>query len=322
MRKMGKRLLAVLSVLVVLMTGCSKETITKEETVRSDVQAEAMIVLTNERNRYEKVYTDQIWSVPVGTSGMNFEEYLAQQVEDFMYELDHIVNLAEEYGIILDKEEERLVSQASAEYYDSLTASDRSYMGIEKEDVSRLYSRYCLANKAVDELTRNIDLEVSDSEARVCEVLQIYVTDRSKAEEAYKQVTEQEADFESVARKYSENTQIRRQMARGEQDEALEEVVFALEDGQISSIVEDQGGYSIFYSIEDYDEEATLLRKSEISQARKNTAFLMIYEKYMQEYGKKEKSPLNLENIHFSPEDGAETDQFFEIYDKYLKQKV
>ena len=62
MRKMGKRLLAVLSVLVVLMTGCSKETITKEETVRSDVQAEAMIVLTNERNRYEKVYSDLVCS--------------------------------------------------------------------------------------------------------------------------------------------------------------------------------------------------------------------------------------------------------------------
>lgn len=321
MRKTGKRLLAVLSVTAVLMAGCSKETFTKEETAKSDVQAEAMIVLTNERNRYEEVYTDQIWSVPVGTSGMDFEEYLAQQVEDFMYELDHIVNLAEEYGIILNKEEERLVSQAAAEYYDSLTASDRSYMGIEKEDVSRLYGRYCLANKTVDELTRNIDLEVSDSEARVCEVFQIYVTDRSKAEEAYAQVTEQGADFESVARKYSENTQIRRQMARGEQDEALEEAIFALEDGQISSIVEDQGGYSIFYSIEDYDEEATLLRKSEISQARKNTAFLMIYENYMQEHGNQEKLSLNLENIHFSSEDGADTDQFFEIYDKYLKEK-
>lgn len=305
------------------LAGCKQSSVfNANETVRSDVRAEAMIVLTNERNRYEAVYTDEIWKVPVGTSGINFEEYLAMQVTAFMQELENIVDLAEEHGIVLDKEEERLVSQAALEYYDSLTSSDISYMGIKKEDVISLYTKYCLANKTVGELTKNIDLEVSDSEARVCEVYEIFVTDRAEAEEAYAQVTEEKADFETVARKYSKKSQIRRQIARGESDEALENVIFALEDGDISPVVETDGGYSVFYSIEDYDEEATLLRKQEISDARKNTAFLMVYEAYQQSHPDRKELALDLESVEFSPKDNVKTDQFFEIYKEYFTMRV
>lgn len=307
--------------LCLLLAGCSKGVFTGNESVRSDLRAEAMIVITNERNRYEDVYTDQIWTVPVGASGINFEEYLAEQVGDFMHELDNIVDMASEYGIVLDKEEERLVSQASAAYYDSLTASDLSYMGIQKEDVSRLYTKYCLANKTVGELTQNIDLEVSDSEARVCVVCQIYTEDRARAEEAYTQVTEGKMEFEAAARKYSENSQIRRNIARGEYDEVLDAAVFSLEDGQTSEILADGAGYSIFYSIEDYDEEATLARKQEISAARKNTAFLMLYEKYVEEHPKAKSPALALDDLKFSSKDKVSTDQFFEIYEKYFERR-
>lgn len=312
-------MLVVCICLCLWLAGCKDNSVfTANETVRPDVYAEAMIVLTNERNRYEAVYTDEIWSVPVGTSGMNFEEYLAMQVTAFMQELEHIVDLAEEKGIVLDKEEERLVSQAAAEYYDSLTSSDISYMGIGKDDVTHLYTKYCLANKAVGELTKNIDLEVSDSEARVCEVYEIFATDRAKAEEAYAQVTEEKADFETVARKYSEKSQIRRQIARGESNEELETVIFSLEDGDISPIVKIDGGYAVFYSIEDYNEEATLLRKQEISDARKNTAFLMVYEEYRKNHPERKDLALDLEAVEFSPKDNVATDQFFEIYKKYF----
>ena len=46
-------------------------------------------------------------------------------------------------------------------------------MGISIEDVQIMYEEYCLANKMVTETTKDMDLEISDSEAKVIVLQQI-----------------------------------------------------------------------------------------------------------------------------------------------------
>ncbi|MDO4295972.1 MAG: peptidylprolyl isomerase [bacterium] len=312
-----KRIKYVAFAALLFVTGCSRSVFSGTETANTELAAEARIVLTNERNRYEEVYSSQIWEVPVGTSGMNFREYLALQVTDFMQELENINLLAQEKEIVLDKEDERIISQASAKYYDSLTEADLANMNIDKEDVLRLYTKYHLANKTVDVLTGNIDLEVSDSEARVCEVYQIVLDTKESAEAVYAEACMEGSNFENLAKKYSKSSQISRKIARGACS-AAEAAVFDLEDGEVSPVIETEEGYCVFYSVEDYDEEATLQRKQEISAARKNTAFLMIYDAFLQEQSPKELQ-LGLEEVEFSKEDGVQTDCFFEVYQSYTE---
>ena len=54
----------------------------------------------------------------------------------------------------------------SETYYNGLTPEDIAYMGIEQEDVLTMYQEYHLANKIVAELTKEMNLEISDSEAQ------------------------------------------------------------------------------------------------------------------------------------------------------------
>lgn len=52
---------------------------------------------------------------------------------------------------------------------------------MDKQDVYELYEDYHLANKLVDELTGQVDLEISDSEAKVITVQEISVSDEGQA---------------------------------------------------------------------------------------------------------------------------------------------
>ena len=60
-----------------------------------------MTVAATERNRYQNIYTGQLWSVAADGSGTTFEALLKGQMEQFLTELAAINLLAEEKGLSL-----------------------------------------------------------------------------------------------------------------------------------------------------------------------------------------------------------------------------
>ena len=86
----------------------------------------------------------------------------------------------------------------------------------------------------MDELTKDVSLEISDSEARVIQVQEIAVSEEAKAQEVYEKVVSEGADFAATARKESENSEIDVIVGRGERDDAYESNVFALETGAVT----------------------------------------------------------------------------------------
>ena len=58
-------------------------------------------------------------------------------------------------------------------YYEGLTEGDLNYIQVSKQEVEHLYEKYYMANKLVNELTKEVDLEISDSEAKVIDLQQI-----------------------------------------------------------------------------------------------------------------------------------------------------
>lgn len=55
-------------------------------------------------------------------------------------------------------------------------------MGVTEADVQHIYEDYGLAEKLAGQLTDNVALEVSDSEAKVIHVSQIKTSDESEAD--------------------------------------------------------------------------------------------------------------------------------------------
>ena len=68
-----------------------------------------MTVAATERNRYQNIYTGQLWSVAADGSGTTFESLLKGQMEQFLTELAAINLLAEEKGVELTNQEKTQV---------------------------------------------------------------------------------------------------------------------------------------------------------------------------------------------------------------------
>ena len=278
--------LSWIAAITMMLSGCSvAETLTpvrKEE--KEYGKAETMVILSTERLRYEDVYTEELWSAAVDQDGTTFETVLLSQVHDFLIELKTMSNMAKEQKIELTSREKELVKEASENYFEALGSSRAAEFELTKEQVSALYTDYWTAEKLVEQLTESMNLEVSDSEAKVIEVAQIEVSTVEEAGEVLAKVTEEGADFYSIAKAYSENDEIKKQIYYGLMGGEYEAAAYGLKADEFSGIVEDSGKYYILKCLDDYNEEATKVRKEAMIREQKNEAFHRSYQAYKNEH--------------------------------------
>ena len=303
-----------------LISGCSV-TETLSPTGKGEKEygkAEAMVILTTEKLRYEDVYTEEIWSASVDRQGTAFESVLLPQIRDFLIDLKTMSNMAEEWEIALTSREKELTAEAAAQYYLALGSTMAEEFELEQSDVRDLYEDYWTAEKLVARLTGDLNLEVSDSEAKVITVAQIELFNRETAEEVLEKVQEEGSDFYSIAKEYSENEEIKRQIYRGLTGAEYEDAAFAMAEGEVSDVVADEGRFYILKCLDDYDEEATRVRKEQMMQEKKTEAFHTSYQAYKSEH------PLTGDEEFWSTRSVAESPaveaDFFAIYEDVCGQ--
>lgn len=123
------RLWCLVLIMVLLAAGCKARppvTVKKEIGVTLR-RPEIMLVVATERNRYEQIYTSQIWDIAVVEDGTTFQEYLLEQIKQFMVDLKRIGAMAQEYGITLDNGEMEQLRRLAQDYYSQLTEADKAY---------------------------------------------------------------------------------------------------------------------------------------------------------------------------------------------------
>ena len=312
--------LAMCLALALSVTGCSKKTVSSDgvRTVEKDyTKGQIMVVAATERNRYQNIYTSQLWSVKADDSGATFEEKLLGQIEQFLIELGTTNLMADEQGIELTGQEKDSLKALAKEYYRGLSEQDRDYMGVTESEVYDLYCEYYRADKLVAELTRDENLEVSDAEAKVIQVQQLVLDSRERAEDILSQVQQENADFANIASRSSRDVQINHTMEWSSDMDIREEAAFTLEQDEISDILEQDGKYYVLKCTNAYDEEATAARKSMLAQEKKTKAFLAIYEPFVRKHTVKLKDNLE-EIVDFSKGQGCTSDNFFQMYHNYF----
>ena len=309
-----KLLAAVTGAFLMFTGGCSQELPGEEEppAPQTYTWSQIMVIAVTERNRYEQVYTDRIWDA-VMEGGETFEEYLLDQVRIFMENMKTMTLLAEDQGIVLSTGEQDRVRRLARNYYSELSRTEIEYMGISEEDVAVLYQDYYTANKVVEKLTEGLDLEVSDSEAKVITIREMRLKDRASADLAYGKLQEEGSDFSAVAREVTGASPQERRIGRGEVPEALEEAAFGLASGQVSQVVELEDGFCLIQCVNDYEMDATRERKAQIYKERKNWAFQQIYSQFQSEH-KAVISDEEWSAISFEGGEDVDTADFFLLY--------
>lgn len=275
---------------------------------------EARVYLTNYQNIYGTAYGIDLWKHDFG------ENSLEKYVKDITLEkLAYVVTmdlLAESQGVALTEEEMAQAGEAAKEYYASLSQEEIEYLGVTESDILEYYSHYALARKLYQSLTSSVNEEVSDDEARVIEIMQIFVRDGTKASEVAARL-ENGDDFASVANNYNQLSAIQVTVSRDELPEEVEQVAFQLDDGEISGKIETDGGYYFVKCLNKYNEELTEANKSNIVEKREKEAFDDVYNTYV--FGLS--SDLNQElweNLELDTSGTISTDSFFEVFEKYF----
>ncbi len=274
---------------------------------------EAMVYLTNYQNIYGTSCGVDLWQHDFG------DDSLSQYIKDItMEELTQVycMNLlAGEREMELSEEEVKSVSDAAREYYGTLSTEEIVYLGVSEADIREYYSHYALAGKLYHSLTDGVNAEVSDDEARIMEIMQIFVSDSGKAAEVRAKLDNGD-DFASVANNYNELPVIQTTISRDDVAAEVEQVAFSLDNDEISGMISVENGYYFIKCLNKYDVELTEANKSNIVEKREKEAFDDVYNEFVSSRS----SWLNRELWNgVVPDTGGEmkTDRFFEVFAKY-----
>lgn len=276
---------------------------------------EAKVYLANYQNIYGEAYTLDLWKHDFGDESL--EAYIKTITLNELVTMACMIQLAEEQGMTLTEEDESNILEAASVYYESLSEADRDYLDVSEAEIAEYYRHYVLAQKVYQFLTSEISGEVSDDEARVMEVMQIFVTDAATAAEVSAKLRNGE-DFVSVANAYNELANIQANISREDLPEEAEAVIFQMDDGDISDVIKVEDGYYFVKCLDKYNEELTEANKEIIVAKREKEAFDDVYNEFMEGLS----SYINQEawdelKVDFAS--GIETDSFFKTYKMYFE---
>lgn len=324
-RKKTAGIIAGVLLTAVLMSGCQignkdivvSNTLNQKQVFKIGGMAcglkEARVYLTNYQNIYGTAYGVDLWEHDFG------DDSLVNYVKDVtLGELTKVICmdlLAESREMELTEEELGKVSEAAAEYYASLNEEETAYLDVTENDINEYYRHYALAQKLYNSLTDEVNEEVSDDEARVIEVMQIFVTDSADAMEVKARLDNGE-DFAAVANNYNELPSIQVTAARDDYPEAVEEVAFSLDNDQISGMITAENGYYFIKCLNKYNVELTEANKSNIVQKREEEAFDDEYNEFVSELSSKINEDL-WSALTLNTGEEITTDSFFEVFQKY-----
>jgi len=295
---------------------------------------EIMVYLTTFFNEYVDTYGQEMWHYDFG--GVSLEEHVKDVVLSKMTQIKIMNLMAEERNITLNDKEKSQVGAAAESYVDLLTESLKEQEKITVEVAKKVYGEYALANKVYTTITEAADMEISDDEARAVTAQVIYFKNWKMKNKEKTALTEAETlkviktarealrkanageDFSALALQYSDDKQTTKSYARGSVEPEFEELLFSMDEGDISQVLELSDGYYIVKCISTMDYDATQKNKVVLAKQRKQEAFSKAYNEVAidthSQFRDKQWDLITLnEEIHKTEAN------FFDIYDEYFK---
>jgi len=240
------------------------------------------IQLASGRKNISSVYTDTVFDVIVDDEGNTYNDSYLEVMRKYLIKADTMRLMCDDRGIKLTSSEKEEITELSEAYMNELEKCDHAGE-ITSEDIYQILADRVLMDKLRTEITGESNMEVSESEARIMNVSIMVLSNSEDAEKALARI-EKGDDFLKVARESSLEAQIEKRISREDLDSRIVEAVFALEDEQVSPVMEVAGRYYIVKCNKSYDPEATAVHKEKMIRQRVSEAVGREYERYAAEH--------------------------------------
>ena len=249
-----------------------------EECSREEIK----VYLCNYQNIYGQEYGVNLWEHDFGE--LEGIDSLEKYVRDItLYELGTVMcmkQLADKQGVTLTEDELSKVDVITTEYYESLSKEELAYMELDRKELQSVYEKYALAQKLYVTLTQGVNEEVSDDEARVIRIQQIYVKNLADAEIVRAKLAGGEA-FDAVASSYNEADIIETTLKRGVYPTEVDTVAFNLDNNEQSDMIITGEGYYFICCINKFEPELTEENKSSIISQRRKEQFEDVFKEFV-----------------------------------------
>ena len=235
-------------------------------------------------------YGSDVWQtvLPDGGEGTSMENLTREEVVKEIVRVKTLCAHAEELGITLSESEIADLNQKADDFCDGLTDEQQQTMEITKEKAEKVMQENAIATKVENEILADRKIEISDEEARMTTFYDMYFacyrmdengvitpyTDDQKKQQ-YDNAAQacatlatadlqENADAENIE-KLAEYYQLdQAQMQTMSPSQILEtygqdvyDLLYSMENGQYSTVVETQYGYHVFQMIALTDQAKT-----------------------------------------------------------------
>lgn len=276
--------------------------------------SEAKVLLLNYQNQYRDVYGVDLWAA-TGEDNTELVTYIKDLTVSQLAEIYLMSHIGTDQDMELTEEEMAHVEAAAAAYYSSLNQEEKDYTGATEKDIKSLYEHYAMAQKVYATLTQGVSQEVSDDDARVMSVMQIYNEDEAKVRNAYNQLKKGN-DFAKTAKTYGSLTSINSTINRADTPDDIEETVFGLSNKEYTEVLPLGEGYVIYYCVNNLEEELTLENKDVVLKQRMEDAVNKTYSTYAASTDSKLYTD-KWSKVSMEPNEAMVTISFFDVFEEH-----
>lgn len=304
MRKLGKKIIALVAVATMAMTslvGCGSVDDNAVVVTVGDDKVTAGFVdfymryqqALMQEDTYASYYGEDFWDLELIEEGKTYEESVKESIIETLQTMYIVGDHAEEYDVTLT-EEELADIEAAAEAFDKANdAETKEKVSADKEMAIAYLKLRTIAFKMGEAMVADVNTEVSDEEAaqkRMRYVLYATSTtsdDGTTIEMSEEEVKDKKADAETTLANAKANGSLETYAKEkslesktltfdSESTDLAEEVIKAadaLEEGGFAELIETEDGFYVIQLESKLDREATDAEKETIVTTRKNDKY-------------------------------------------------
>lgn len=257
-------------------------------------KGEVYIYIETVRERYELQYGSDVWQtvLPDGGEGSSMKNLTREEVVKEIVRVKTLCAHAEELGITLNTEEEAALLQQADAFCEGLTDAQLQKMEITKEKAESVMMENAIAAKVEAQILEERQIEISDEEARMTTFYDMYfecynmtedgvVTPYTEEEKKQQYENAMQAcstlataelkensDAENIEKlaEYYQLSQAKTQTMSPTQiletyGQAVYDLLYAMENGDYSTVIETEYGYHVFQMIALTDQTKTQEQK-------------------------------------------------------------
>lgn len=245
------------------------------------------------QNQYANILTPDVWNYTGALEdGRSIGQEAIENVLRLIIQVKVIAKAASAQGVTLAADEKEEADHNARQFCDGLSDGVKQENGITQPLVTQIFEENKLAEKMYRVISGQVDVNVTEEQARAARVQLIYLKTegqdktavRQKADELCQQANKRAGSFYKLAKENTQGSEIESIVGQMDARANLASAVLGMKKNQISGVIEEQDGFYIAYCVKTSGKKINEEYKNQVVSQRQTDAFQKAYKEWSEQY--------------------------------------